>query len=254
MWRRYASPANGTKPLWKCRVALNEILTVQNLSILYKKFINFGKSHDIIGMLIGIEGHSEITDTFLRVLDSGGNSAHGKVKKEDWNGGKRKDVSAVSKHEDGSDWDLNRGRKLSNFILQRRLYGNRHVKSENKSSWSASVQSHFWLVFENFSLCFSGFRLFLLPPQLDHTKWHYWLEGKLIMLWGLRWGSFQRLTFFSIFLCWLKTILKRISTSTVKYSKIMKSNWILCWWINLSFSFGRGVSDSRGALLLLQWP
>ena len=54
-----------------------------------------------------------------------------------------------------------------------RWIGNRQEVSENESFWSASVQSHFWLGFEDRFLYISGFRLSLLLLWLDHLSTCY---------------------------------------------------------------------------------
>ena len=73
-------------------------------------------------------------------------------------------------------------------------------------------QSHSWLAFDNsfytwttFENFFSYFSLIILPPVIlscswnwekARREWQFCLGGKLTMVWGWRWGSFRKLTFF----------------------------------------------------------
>ena len=74
-----------------------------------------------------------------------------------------------------------------------------HVgEAENESFWSASVQSHSWLAFDNFlhnlaalNYFFSYFNLIICPPAIlpcyqywekARREWQYWLEEKLTMV------------------------------------------------------------------------
>ena len=54
-----------------------------------------------------------------------------------------------------------------------RWKGSRKEESKNESFWYASVQSHFWLAFDNSFIYISGFRLVLLLLQLDHLSTCY---------------------------------------------------------------------------------
>ena len=56
-----------------------------------------------------------------------------------------------------------------------------------------------------FHYFFPYFNLIIYPPAIlpssqnwekARREWQFWLEGKLMMVWGRRWDSFQKLTFF----------------------------------------------------------
>ena len=71
-------------------------------------------------------------------------------------------------------------------------------EAENESFWSASVQSHFWLAFENFlhnlaalNYFFSYIDSIIYPPAIlpcyqywekARREWQYWLKGTLLMV------------------------------------------------------------------------
>ena len=101
---------------------------------------------------------------------------------------------------------------IVNLFWRKRCIGNRKEMSENESLWSASVQSHAQrFAFESFfytlvalDYFFFYFNLIIYPPAMlpcsqnrkkARREWQVWLEGKLMMLQGRRWGSFQKLTF-----------------------------------------------------------
>ena len=108
--------------------------------------------------------------------------------------------------------------------------GIRWEESENESFWSASVQSHFWLAFENFFLHISGFRLFLLL-YLNHpstcyspllSKLRESMQGMAVLTWrkvdhGIRatLRVLSRVNFFPFFRSWFKRPEEEFSPFTV---------------------------------------
>ena len=63
----------------------------------------------------------------------------------------------------------------------------------------------FFYTLAAFDYFFSYFNLIIYPPAIlpcsqnwekAHREWQFWLKGKLIVVQGRRWGSFQKLTFF----------------------------------------------------------
>ena len=107
-----------------------------------------------------------------------------------------------------------------------------------------------WAAFDYF---FSYSNLIIYPPAIfpssqnwekARREWQFWLEGKLTMVWGRRWGLFQKLSFF---------------LSSGLGSKGLKKDWTpsgnTLGQLNLdlmdkSFVFVR----ARGVSIIWEWP
>ena len=101
----------------------------------------------------------------------------------------------------------------------------------------------FFCTLAAFDYFFSYFNSIIYPPAIlpcsqdwekAHREWQFWLEGKLIMAEGRRWGSFQKLTFLPFLPVLVATVKGRIQSP----QSTPWNNWISSWWKNLPFSFG----------------
>ena len=130
-----------------------------------------------------------------------------------------------------------------------RCIGNRKEESENGSFWSASVQSHSWLAFDNFFLHINSFRLFLLLLQLDHLSTFYSLlfsklrektQGMAVLTRREVDKGMLRIVLkvelLPFFRCWFKR--PKEGLDPPQWTPLL--NWISIWWIYLSFSFETG--------------
>ena len=119
-----------------------------------------------------------------------------------------------------------------------RCIGNRWEESENESSDLLRFK-HFpdlplrivCYTLAAFDYFFPYFNSIIYPTAIlfysqnwekAHREWQFWLERKLMMVYGRRWGSYQKLTFFlSSSLGW--NGLKKDSTSHNGYLEIIES-------------------------------
>ena len=113
-----------------------------------------------------------------------------------------------------------------------------------------------------FDYFFFYFNLIIHPPAIlpcsqnwekARREWQFWLEGKLMMVWGRRWGSLSKVDFFLFFRSWLKRSKEELNP----HSEHLWSNWLLCWQIHVLFSFGKrkggGVNNFRVTLVYCEF-